>query len=396
MGSLSMSRPGKGNALLAVIVAGVALDTTTYAMVVPLLPDLARAMGFGQLAAGVLLAGYAVGLCVATPVAGIAVARRGAPAPLALGLAGLAGSLALFVLADDFLTLLMARTLQGAASAALWTAGLALIAAHWQEPARGRAMGLVMAGFAGGLLVGPPLGGGIADTLGMAAVFLLPAGLAALLLMAATRPLYHWPRQTAAPPGASLTLFRDRGILGAAAVVAVTAGLLGLLEPTLPLAMEARFGSGATVIGLMFGLLALMFAAAAPLAGEWTGRYGALSTIRLGAWPLVAVLPLFALAPGEAWIAPLFAATGALLALMVSPTLPAMAARVDRLDGASYGMAFAVFNLAFALGLLAGPLLGAALTAWLGLAAALVVAASTLAAAAAALAGLRGLHGFTK
>lgn len=368
-------------ALLAVIVAGVCLDTLVYGLVVPMLPQLGAELGFGQTGAGVLLGSYAFGLCVATPLIGLGIRRWGYRLPLIGGIAGLAAVTFLFVAAESFTAMVVARTLQGAASGATWTAGLAVIANHWPTHERGRTMGVVMTGFAVGLMVGPPLGGFISDLLGITAAFLLPAAVALLLTGVAAYVLLRLPKgeqsQSAGPLGQILS---DPGILGLAGVVAAVAAVMGLLEPTLPLFLEHQFSSSAGTIGVLFGLIAVAFGLGSPLAGYGGDRWGSVTTIRCGAAPLVVLLPLFALAPGAWWTAPLFAATGLCCALALGPALPGLAARIDQHDGQSYGIVYALFNLAFAVGLLLGPVIGAWLTDITGLLPTLLFAAAAVAA----------------
>ncbi|MFV8834282.1 MFS transporter [Aquisalimonas sp.] len=355
-------------ALLAVIVAGVCLDTLVYGLVIPMLPQLGGELGFGQIGAGVLLGSYAFGLCVATPLIGLGIRRWGYRIPLIGGIAGLAAVTLLFVIADSFTAMIVARTLQGATSGATWTAGLAVIANHWPAHERGRTMGMVMTGFAVGLMAGPPLGGFVSDLLGITAAFLAPAAVALILTGVAGFVLLRLPEgehsQPAGPLGRILT---DPGILGLAVVVAAVAAIMGLLEPTLPLFLESRFNSSAGAIGVLFGLIAVAFGLGSPLAGYSGDRWGPVATIRRGAAPLVLLLPLFALAPGAWWTAPLFAATGLCCALALGPALPGLAARIDQHDGQSYGIVYALFNLAFAVGLLLGPVVGALLAEAVGL-----------------------------
>ena len=392
--------PGLHQALLAIIVAGVSLDTLVYGLVVPMLPQLGAEFEFGQTAAGVLLGSYAFGLCVATPLIGLGIRRWGYRVPLIAGIGGLALVLVLFLLAESFTAMVVARTLQGATSGATWTAGLAIIADQWPARERGRTMGLVMTGFAVGLMAGPPLGGFVSDWFGVAAAFVLPAMVAFALTVAAALVLVrlhpgHSVRH--AHPG---RLLADPGVIGLAIVVAAVAAVMGLLEPTLPLFLEQRFGSSAGTIGALFGLIAMAFGLASPLAGHSADQWGAVATIRRGAAPLILILPLFALAPGAWWTAPLFIATGLFCALVLGPALPGLAARVDRHEGQSYAVAYAVFNLAFAVGLLIGPLAGAALAEQFGLMPTLLLTAALI---AAGLPGLRRLgqidglaQGFTK
>jgi MFS family permease len=58
---------------------------------------------------------------------------------------------------------------------------------------------------------------------------------------------------------------------------------------------------------------------------------------------------------------------GATASLVMSPLSPAMADAVDRRESQSYGSAFVVLNLAYALGMLLGPVGGSALVQSLGI-----------------------------
>ncbi|SEO43274.1 MFS transporter [Aquisalimonas asiatica] len=381
-------------ALLAVIVAGVCLDTLIYGLVVPMLPQLGAELDFGQTGAGILLGSYAFGLCVATPLIGLGIRHWGYRLPLIGGIAGLAAVTLLFVAADSFTAMITARMLQGATSGATWTAGLAVIANHWPSHERGRAMGMVMTGFAVGLMAGPPLGGIVSDLFGITAAFLAPAAVALLLTGVAASVLLRLPESDQASSAGPLArILTDPGILGLAGVVAAVAAIMGLLEPTLPLFLERQFGSGAGTIGVLFGLIAVAFGLGSPLAGYGGDRWGAVATIRRGAAPLVLLLPLFALAPGAWWTAPLFAATGLCCALALGPALPGLAARIDQHDGQSYGIVYALFNLAFAVGLLLGPVVGALLAEAIGLLPTLLFTAAAIAAFLPALRRLAWIDG---
>lgn len=380
-------------ALLAVIVAGVCLDTLVYSLVVPMLPRLGAELDFGQTGAGVLLGSYAAGLCIATPVIGLGIRRWGYRLPLIGGVGGLALVLILFLLADSFSQMVLARALQGATSGATWTAGLAVIADQWPARERGRLMGLVMTGFAVGLMAGPPLGGFISDWFGVAAAFILPAVAALGITVGAAVVLLRVHPGDTAPDAPVMRLVTDPGVLGLAVVVAAVAAVMGLLEPTLPLYLEARFDASAGTIGILFGLIAVAFGFGSPLAGYSADRWGAVATIRRGALPLVVLLPLFALAPGSWWTAPLFAGTGLACAVALGPALPGLAARVDRYDGQSYAVAYALFNVAFAVGLLIGPVAGAGMTAFAGLLPTLLLTAALIALSLPALHRLGWLEG---
>jgi MFS family permease len=58
---------------------------------------------------------------------------------------------------------------------------------------------------------------------------------------------------------------------------------------------------------------------------------------------------------------------------LLTPALPEMAAVVDRRGGGAYASAYAVFNTAYAAGMMAGPVIGGALVSALGFGTALFV-----------------------
>jgi MFS family permease len=66
------------------------------------------------------------------------------------------------------------------------------------------------------------------------------------------------------------------------------------------------------------------------------------------------------------------ACIGVVTSLILSPASPAMADAVERMGSDSYGSVFGILNIAYALGMMAGPMLGSALVQSLGLRAALV------------------------
>jgi MFS family permease len=164
---------------------------------------------------------------------------------------------------------------------------------------------------------------------------------------------------TRAPePLRPLSLLADRSYLVTAGVVIIGAGILTMLEPLLPLHLAEALKLEPHEIGLMFVPALLAYAVATPLAGWLADRTGKRSTMALGLLSTAACLPLLAL-PGT-W----FGEIGVLIplgvgcALLLTPCLPELAEAVERHKGCSYGLAYALFNLAYAVGMLAGPFVG--------------------------------------
>jgi MFS family permease len=160
-----------------------------------------------------------------------------------------------------------------------------------------------------------------------------------------------------ARPGGLGRVLRDRDGATAAAAVVVGAGALTLLEPTLPLDLSARFGAGVAAIGVAFGLATLVHSAAALGAGHLAARVPARTTAGAGLLAVGVLLPALALAGSLGLGVVLLAAFAGALAFVLVPVLPELARVADRL-GTGTGGAYAVFNGAYAVGMLLGPLAG--------------------------------------
>ncbi|NND83686.1 MAG: MFS transporter [Acidimicrobiia bacterium] len=134
------------------------LDLVAYTALVPLLPDLQRDFGVSTLAIGVLVGVLAWGtLVLGLPMS--AVTDRIGPRRVTLVGAGIAGvSLVAFGAATTFTGLLVARLIQGIASAAVWVAGPAWAAAGAAGDLRDRRTTGVTAAGMTGTVVGPGLG----------------------------------------------------------------------------------------------------------------------------------------------------------------------------------------------------------------------------------------------
>lgn len=365
--------------LLGITLAAVVFDTVVYAMLIPMLPAYRAALDLGQTASGLVLSSYAVGLIIAIPLLALFTDRLNRERVLLTGVVGLLLAALLYPVAASLSTLVLARLIQGAASAAVWTAGLALIAERCPTHRRGAVFGWVMTGFSVGMMAGPPIGGFAGDRIGSSGAFALLAIVAIMLSVAAWRWL-ELSHQVAKPFQVPVRrLLGDGATPGLCLIVAAVALVMGLLEPTLPPWLETIHGTSATVIGLMFGLLALAFGLGSVLGGSLADRLGAAPIIGVGGGLLLLVLPLFPLLPSPGLVATLFAAIGLLAGVTMAPTLPALAARIDSLDGRSYAFIYALFNLSMAVGLAAGPAAGAVLAEHFGLQAALLTVSLTLA-----------------
>jgi MFS family permease len=154
----------EGERRLITFTAAFALfvDFALLTVVVPIFPAIQKAQGTSTLAVGFLFAAKPIVQLVADPLLA-PVVDRGANWPLVAGLALEAATAVVFACADSYEVMVLARALQGIASAGIMTTGMALVARVYggDDEARGVAMSRAFMGVAVGVSVGPPLGGAL-------------------------------------------------------------------------------------------------------------------------------------------------------------------------------------------------------------------------------------------
>ena len=363
----------RGAALLVVSLAFFT-DGILYYILVPLLPDYARRFGLGPMGVAVLFGSYSVALLVCTFPLGRIADRVGRRRPMLWGLVGLASSTVLFAFSSSFPLLVLARVLQGISAAATWVTGLALLADHYGAERRGRAMGTAFAFANIAVLLGPPMGGWLSQHVGPRAPFLVAAGLALLDAAARAALLRDVPMETGSRLGVR-DLLGSRQVRVYAGAMALGSGMWALLESTLPVDLDRRLGLSPTAMGLIFAAAAATHTLTSPLMGSLSDRVGRKRVVTAGLLSALVLLPLPSFLAGPAPIVVVMLLLGVTTSLVLSPTSPALADAVERQGSQSYASVFSIMNVAYALGMMAGPFLGGALISAFGLKAALVLLA---------------------
>jgi MFS family permease len=341
-------------------------DNLVYAMLPPLLPEYSRLYGLSQTSLGMLFGSYAVTLLLAPLPMGAWTDRMGRRGPFLGALLGFSAATVLFAFANSFPMLLLARLLQGAAGAATWVTGMAILAAHFPAGRRGKAMSAAFACNNLGLLTGPAFAGWMVKAWSIRAAFLAVAGLAVLDALARMTLLPQDP-PTPAIRASFLGLLRRGTVLVFTGAMAMGAMLASGFEAVLPLRFSRHLGMDSAAIGLAFTTAALAIMGTSPLVGHWTDRRGGFGPVRMG---LILAVGLLLLAPFlHARVAtfPFMFATGAACSLIMSPTGAALAGYLDGTGEAAYGAVFSLVNMAFALGIMVGPVLVSSLEDMLGL-----------------------------
>ena len=344
---------------LLVLVGALALtEVMFYSALAPLLPHYAHRLDLSKGAAGLLTAAYAIGTLVFALPMGIAVGRVGAKRATIAGALALAGASVAFGLANSVAMLDAARFAQGVGGAAIWTASLTWLSSSSPPERQGETVGTAMGIGIAGALLGPVVGS-VAELTRPSIVF---GGVAVLLLVLAAFALtVPGPESPGASSARAMAraVRRDRGLLAGCWFTFLPSALFGVMGVLAPLRLSV-LGAGTVAVGVVFFAGAAIEAVATPFFGRATDRRGPLPLIGValaGSIVLAALLPL----PGTAWLVGTATVLGGVFFGMAwVPASAMLTAAADR-HGLHHGLAYAVWDLAWAVGLTLGAAGGAPL-----------------------------------
>ncbi|WP_292365185.1 MULTISPECIES: MFS transporter [unclassified Methanoculleus] len=368
------------DAVLVLVVLVIFMDMMIYGLLIPVFPQYAPRLGVDEPVIGVVFGIYAAMLLLFSIPMGLLSDRVGRRPLIVVGMLLLALATALFGFSTTVTHLVVARTVQGVSAAATWSAGLALLADTCDPSRLGEKMGVALSAVGLGTVLGPVVGGLLFEYAGYMATFLVPAVLVAsvgLLVFAVpvrTCRADGSPRRSPVlPRGVFLPL------TACAAAIVTVSGTYGVVDPYLPVYLDAAFSASPATIGLVFAVLAVAAILAQPVAGRIYDRYGG-SRYLIGGGLLLSGVAIVAAMQAET----LMHATAAVFALGVAlscalvPAMPILAGiyRGRGSQGAAYGM----YNTFFSVGLSAGPFAGAVIAARWPLSAIFLLQATVLAA----------------
>jgi MFS transporter, DHA1 family, solute carrier family 18 (vesicular amine transporter), member 1/2 len=335
--------------VVGVVAFALFMDYLIYGLLIPLTPY-APGHAVGDEGLGLIYGAYAVGVLIATPLFGYFGDRIGYRESMIYGVALSAAALVLSGFAPSFPLLLLGRLFQGTAAAASWTAGLALIAEHHHEK-RVEMMGFALMGSTAGSLLGPIIGGSLYEAGGYALPFAVTGVLVAI---DAGLCVFMLPRdrvgREASPDIRSLLL--DKSVLVAAAAVALAAIGWGIIEPLLPVQL-IRSGTTPAMIGLIFTAGSIAYGLSAPLVGWVSNRVPIRRLITGGTMTMAIALPFLSLDEGAIAAAVGLCVVSVCYAFMLNPTSAELGNAVDRQGMSCYAAAYAVYNIAYAVGQMA-------------------------------------------
>lgn len=346
----------RSRSTVAVIAFSFFLDYFLYGMLFPLaayFPAGRRDERYLALLYGV----YAISVLLVTPVFGYLGDRIGARPTMLCGAALAVCAISLLGLAPNLWLLLLGKFCQGAASAALWTSGLAMIATNYVEN-RVEMLGYAFTGGTFGSVIGPIAGGFLYHAGGYRLPFLITG--VGFIIAAALIVLFVPASGTRRNgPIDFRALLLSRSLVVPAVAVTLAAFSVGLIEPLLPVRL-ARYGATSMAIGLVFTVSTLVYGLSAPLVGRVSERMAITKVIVLGTVAMAVTLPLLALFKGAILACVTLSLINISYAFMLNPASAELGNVVDRSEMSCYSAVYALYNIFYSIGMLATATLASA------------------------------------
>lgn len=332
-------------------------DLLAYSVGIPVLPDLAERLGATPTVIGALFGSFGITLLAVSVPVGAVSDRIGRKLLLVGSSLGLAAATLVFAYSTSLPALFVARMLQGAADGMMWVTGFALIADLYGPEDRGRVMGYVMSGTSFGIMVGPSIGGWLYEIGGIRLPFLFVSALA-LASAAGFALIQPERRQASGHPPSIWSVLRVREVALCAALVVATGTTIAMFEPVLPLFLAGSLGLSPSRTGLIWGAGAVAGTVMPFVYGPWIARWGSRRMALLGLALTALGLPLLGLATGLRSALLLVVVVWLAIPLVITPSLAYMAEVTSFAGAEAYGVGYGLYNTAWAVGLLVGPVAG--------------------------------------
>ncbi|MFX1559204.1 MAG: MFS transporter [Promethearchaeota archaeon] len=331
-----------------------------FGIVTPIFPFYIESLGMAGIELGVLAASFAIARIIfAGPLGGLS-DRVGRKPILLASLLGFAAANFVYAFAYDVIVMISARALEGAVSAGFFPAANAFVSDLTSIKNRGTAMGYLSMGNMVGFIVGPALGGFLAQFLGIRMPFIL-AAIATLVTMIFVQVLVKEPVRKKIKeviPKVPIRVIvararRSYGILGMAMFANMFA--MGILEVAFLLDAVVNLGVEPYEIGTFFGIIGITM-----MIGNV--GFGKLSDIRGRKWLIV----IGAMVGALSLVMFIYAANtidlliaGIVLSIGMSMRGPAIQALIaDVTDPSAYGTMMGVFGAVSNSAYAVSPLIG--------------------------------------
>jgi len=346
-------------------------------LVVPFLPFFVRDLGVNdpeQVArwSGFVFAGPFFVAFFLIPVWGYLGDRYGRKLMVVRAIFGLAVSQALIGLSQNVEMLFLFRMLQGAISGFI-SASLALVSANTPQEKSGYAIGVLQTATASGQVIGPLLGGSLADLIGFRPIFFIVAGLcvvAATLIVTTVKETAPISRDRSRAHTLSSNYryaLSSREIRVALFLIFLAQAAILIVHPIFALYVEYLEPVQeylATIAGAVFSVAGLFMVFSAPWWGKRTDRqsYRRNLSLAVGGAAIAYIAQGFATSTWQ--LIPLRALQGFCMGGMI-PTLYSYISK--KTDLARRGGLMGIASSSYILGSMVGPSVGGQLAAGIGL-----------------------------
>ncbi|MFW9889883.1 MAG: MFS transporter, partial [Candidatus Thorarchaeota archaeon] len=333
-----------------------------FGIVTPIFPFYIVELGVGATELGVLAASFALTrILLAGPLGGLS-DRVGRKRVLLAALAGFAVSNVIYALANSIIVMIIARALEGGISAGFYPAANAFVSDMTTPENRGAAMGYLSMGNMVGFVVGPSLGGVLAEFLGIRLPFVFAAAASLVTLVVLNlivrepeRRTFRSELETHRVPVREVLSKNARAYSALGVTMFSNMFALGILEVAFMLDAVQRYAFTPLEIGSFFGILGVIVLIGNVGFGKASDRIGRKWLITIGS--LVAALSLYMFMHASGTVD--FYLAGAILGIAISmrgPTIQAMIA--DLSDARAYGSVMGTFGAISNSAYVVGPILG--------------------------------------
>lgn len=286
-----------------------------FMMVMPLGPDLGKALGISMNHLGWIGGSYTFAAFLSGVIGALYIDRLERKTSLLVHLTGLALATLAGSLATDLPTLIAARVAAGLFGGPATSTMLAIISDVIQPERRGRALGIVMAAFSLASIIGVPIGLELARLGSWKTPFIAVGALALFTAIVGVffLPNFEQKRRESAAASASLNgtekLFSDGAVPVSLFLAANVILATFLLIPNLSAFLQFNVGFPRERLGMLYLVGGILSLASTRLGGIWNDRSGStrplftstaififvLSTGMLVDTPLIPPLPWFGL-----------------------------------------------------------------------------------------------------
>ncbi|UCH05684.1 MAG: MFS transporter, partial [Candidatus Thorarchaeota archaeon] len=333
-----------------------------FGLITPIFPFYIVELGVGATELGVLAASFALTRILLAGPLGRASDKVGRKPVLLVALFGFAISNLIYAFAETILVMILARALEGAISAGFYPAANAFVSDMTVPENRGTAMGYLSTGNMVGFVVGPSMGGILAEFLGIRLPFVVAAVVTLGTLLLVYVLVQEPPRRVSEEDYDKyrvpvLEVFSRNRRAYSVLAVSMFANMfsIGILEVAFMLDAVQRFAFTPLQIGIFFGVLGIITIIGNILFGRASDRLGRKWLIVVGT--LIGAMSLFMFMVATGIVG--FYIAGAILGVAISmrgPTIQAMIA--DLTDQTAYGSVMGAFGAVSNAAYVVGPILG--------------------------------------